>query len=98
MYLKSIVLFTIILCGNLVFAQGSNPNYQWLHPQPYGASVGWIKAWDANTIYAVGTAGNFIKSTDGGQTFTTNPNAGVPNAAPNPTSGDMRAASSLTLM
>ena len=97
MYLKSIVLFTIILCGNLVFAQGSNPNYQWLHPQPYGASVGWIKAWDANTIYAVGTAGNFIKSTDGGQTFTTNPNAGVPNAAPNPTSGDMRAASFLNM-
>ena len=85
MYLKSIVLFTIILCGNLMFAQGSNPNYQWLHPQPYGASIGWIKAWDANTIYAVGTAGNFIKSTDGGQTFRTNPNAGVPKMAPNPT-------------
>jgi photosystem II stability/assembly factor-like uncharacterized protein len=97
MYLKSIVLFAIILCGNLLFAQGSNPNYQWVHPQPYGASVGWIKAWDTNTIYAVGTAGNFIKSTDGGQTFTPNPNAGVPNAAPNPTTGDMRAASFLNM-
>lgn len=92
MHLRNIVLFTLILCGNVMFAQGSNPNYQWIHPQPYGASIGWIKAWDANTIYAVGTAGNFIKSTDGGQTFTINPNAGVPKTAPNPTSGDMRAA------
>ena len=95
MYLKRIVLFTIILCGNLVFAQGSNPDYQWLHPKPFGASVGWIKAWDTNTIYAVGTAGNFIKSTDGGQTFTINPNAGVPKISPNPTTGDMRAGSFL---
>ncbi len=92
MHLRNIVLFTLILCGNVMFAQGSNPNYQWIHPQPYGASIGWIKAWDANTIYAVGTAGNFIKSTDGGQTFTINPNAGVPKTAPDPTSGDMRAA------
>lgn len=96
MNLKSIIFLSIILIGQQLFAQGSNPNYQWLHPKPYGVSVGWIKAWDANTIYAVGTAGNFIKSTDGGQTFTINPNAGVPNAAPNPTYGDMRAASFLT--
>ena len=95
MCLRSTIFLSIILIGQQLFAQGSNPNYQWLHPKPYGASVGWIKAWDANTIYALGTAGNFIKSTDGGQTFTINPNAGVPKVSPNPTTGDMRAGSFL---
>ena len=96
MVMKSTIFLSIIMIGQILFAQGSNPAYQWLHPKPYGVSVGWIKVWDANTIYGVGTAGNFIKSTDGGQTFTINPNAGVPNPVPNPTTGDMRAASFLT--
>lgn len=94
--MKKIVLLTIAFCGQLLFAQGSNPDFEWLHPKPFGVSVGWIKVWDANNIYAVGTAGNFMKSTDGGQTFTINPNAGVPNPSPNPTTGDLRAASFLT--
>lgn len=94
--MKKIVLSVIVFCGQLLFAQGSNPDFEWVHPKPFGVSVGWIKAWDANNIYAVGTAGNFMKSTDGGQTFTINPNAGVPNPAPNPTTGDLRAASFLT--
>ena len=97
MKIKQIIILTIILCSNILFAQGANPIYHWVHPQPFGVSSGWIKAWDNNTIYALGTAGNFIKSTDGGETFTINPNAGVPNTPPNPTTGDMRAASFLDM-
>jgi len=92
--MKKTITFLCItfVMANFTLAQGSNPDYQWLHPKPYGASAGWIKVWDENNIYIVGTAGNFIKSTDGGQTFTVNPNAGVPNPSPNPTTGDLRAA------
>ncbi len=90
--MRRLFLLATFLMGQLLFAQGSNPNFEWLHPKPFGASVGWIKVWDANNIYAVGSSGNFMKSTDGGLTFTVNPNAGVPNLSPNPTTQDLRAA------
>lgn len=40
--------------------------WKWLHPTPQGNVLRWCKLWDANTWYAVGNEGTFIKTTDGG--------------------------------
>lgn len=67
----------------------ANPDYKWLHPSPIGTSMGNIKVWDANTVYAFGSGGTFVKTTDGGQTFSLNPFAGVPLGSPVNTTYDI---------
>ncbi|MEJ5262328.1 MAG: hypothetical protein WHT45_06585, partial [Ignavibacterium sp.] len=66
-----------------------DPSYKWLHPKPFGTSMGIVKIWDQNNIYFAGSAGTFIKTTDGGQTFSFNTYAGIPNAAPNILTNDL---------
>ncbi|MDY0083171.1 MAG: hypothetical protein RBR74_08320 [Ignavibacteriaceae bacterium] len=66
-----------------------NPSYKWLHPSPIGTSIGTIKVWDANTVYAFGSGGTFVKTTDGGQTFSLNPFAGVSMGNPYNTTYDI---------
>ncbi len=66
-----------------------DPAYKWLHPKPFGTSMGIVKIWDQNNIYFAGSAGTFIKTTDGGQTFSFNTYAGIPNAAPNILTNDL---------
>ena len=84
--MKKLLLFLFI--PFLTFSQ-NNPEYQWLHPSPIGTSMGVVKVWDANNVYAFGQAGTFVKTTNGGQTFTLNPFAGVPNALPYTTTNDL---------
>lgn len=84
--MKKLLLFLFI--PFLTFSQ-NNPKYQWLHPSPIGTSMGVVKVWDANNVYAFGQAGTFVKTTNGGQTFTLNPFAGVSNAFPYSTTNDL---------
>ena len=84
--MKQFLLFLIL--STLAIAQ-PGPNYQWLHPSPIGTSMGVVKVWDANTVYAFGSGGTFVKTTDGGQTFMLNPFAGVPVGPPFNTTYDI---------
>ncbi len=84
--MKKVLL--LLLFSTFLLAQ-STPPIQWLHPKPFGISIGWLKAWNNQLIYGVGGAGNFLKSTNGGVTFTNNPNAGVPYNANPALSGDL---------
>ncbi len=43
-----------------------NSPWEWLHQTPQGNTLRWVKMWDANTWYAVGFGGVFMKTTDGG--------------------------------
>ncbi len=54
----------------------SNQDWKWLHQSPQGNDLRWVKMWDANTIYAIGYKGTFIKTTDRGITWTVNHKAG----------------------
>jgi len=82
-------LCLMLFVVNFTLAQSTIPSYKWLHPKPFGASMGYVKVWDANNFYAFGSAGNFLKSTDAGQTFTINPTAGVPFGVPYTTYNDI---------
>ncbi len=58
-----------------VFEDGQqiyNSGWEWLHQQPNGNTLRWVKRWDASNWYAVGFAGTFIKTTDGGTNWFVN--------------------------
>jgi len=50
-------------------------DWKWLHQSPQGNELRWVKMWDANTIYAVGGKGTFVKTTNGGINWIVNSNA-----------------------
>ena len=60
-----IVLFVILCMNNNLIAQ-----WQWLNPTPQGHHLNSIYFTNANTGYAVGDAGTFLKTTDAGATWT----------------------------
>lgn len=88
MKIRQTILFLLFLAVNTVFAQ-NYPSYQWVHPKPFGTASGVVKVWDSNNFYTFGQAGTFVRTTNGGQTFTLNPFAGVPNSAPYTTTNDI---------
>jgi len=62
--MKKIILF-ILISVNLLNAQ-IYQDWKWLHQSPQGNDLRWVKMWNANTFYAVGMNGTFIKTTNGG--------------------------------
>ena len=49
-----------------------NSPWEWLHQTPQGNTLRWVKMWDANTWYAAGYGGTFMKTTDGGANWFVN--------------------------
>ncbi|MEZ4823998.1 MAG: hypothetical protein R2942_16965 [Ignavibacteria bacterium] len=47
-----------------------------MNGQPQSMGLKWVKYIDASTVYAVGDRGCFMKSTDGGDTWLINSQAG----------------------
>ncbi len=72
------ILFLLLL-PVVLFAQGPL-GLQYSHPKPFPMSITWAQYMGANTIYGVGSAGTFFKSTDDGQTWSLNYGAGVPSS------------------
>jgi photosystem II stability/assembly factor-like uncharacterized protein len=74
---KIVLLFTFFLSISILYPQDYT-NWKWQHQTPQGNTLRWVKMWDANTWYAVGLEGTFMKTTDGGQTWYFHHKAGVP--------------------
>jgi photosystem II stability/assembly factor-like uncharacterized protein len=53
-----------------------NSDWEWLHPTPNGNTLTWVQVIDANTWLMAGYGGTFMKTTDGGSTFTVYKNLG----------------------
>lgn len=70
-----VTLFLAFTAG--LFAQ-STPEWQWLHPRPQAQYLNWMKMVDANTWYAAGDYGMFMKTTNAGVNWTTK-TCGYPN-------------------
>jgi photosystem II stability/assembly factor-like uncharacterized protein len=68
-------LALLFLLANLSLAQ---LKWNWAHPQPQGNEIRWIRVWDANTWYAVGYSQTFMKTSNGGTTWTISHDAGWP--------------------
>jgi photosystem II stability/assembly factor-like uncharacterized protein len=73
----SLFFFFLLASGPDLFSQ-QNQDWQWLHEKPQGNTLRWVKAWDANNWYALGLAGTFMKTTDGGNNWYFHHSAGAP--------------------
>ena len=70
---KAIILVFIFLLvvfsfSPVSFAQVNN-EYKWVHLQPQGNSLQWVKRWDANNWYAIGYGATFMKTSNAGLTW-----------------------------
>jgi photosystem II stability/assembly factor-like uncharacterized protein len=74
-FLSLLLLFFTFFLTNQSFSQ-INLNWKWSHPKPQGNTLRYVKMFSATTWYAVGYAGSFIKTTDGGSSWSYYANAG----------------------
>jgi photosystem II stability/assembly factor-like uncharacterized protein len=75
-FLISILTICFAFCN--VHAQQDINGWFWLNGQPQGNTVNWVKIVDAANIFAVANRGVFMKSIDGGDTWSVNNQVGSP--------------------
>jgi photosystem II stability/assembly factor-like uncharacterized protein len=73
----STLLFLICFLFQNSYSQQNINGWYWINSQPQSNNINWIKYIDATHIYAVGANGTFMKSTDGGDTWIINTQAGI---------------------
>ncbi len=73
-----LVLFLAAFLCNAAFAQQDVNGWYWLNGQPTGNTLKAIKIFNTSTMYAVGGRGTFMKSNDGGDTWSVNNQVGNP--------------------
>jgi photosystem II stability/assembly factor-like uncharacterized protein len=78
--MKNYLLALILISFSLQLKAQTDPNIKWLHPSPQGNTLRCVKMWDANNWYIGGEYGMFMKTSDGGTTWTTTNLAGYPNS------------------
>ena len=74
---KLLPLYFLFLFTGSVFAQ-EYQDWKWLHEQPQGNTLRWVKMWDYENWYAVGYSGTFMKTSDAGATWWFHHKAGLP--------------------
>lgn len=75
--------FVMLLNGFLnSYSQQDVNGWYWLNGQPAGQTLKWVNIFDASNIFAVGGRGIFMKSADGGDTWSVNNTAGSPDNTP----------------
>lgn len=79
------IFHILLLCFILLFINNTlnsqvnyinNDAWKWLHPKPQGNNLTSCRTWSPGIIYASGWGGVFIKTTDSGETWYINHNAG----------------------
>jgi len=63
----------ILLAVNILLSQENSP-WKWSHPKPQGNTLRYVKIFNATTWYAIGYAGTFLKTTNGGTNWFINHN------------------------
>ena len=72
------IIFLLSAVCNYSYSQQDVNGWFWINGQPTGNTLRWVKIVDAANIYAVGDFGTFMKSTDGGDTWSVNSQVGSP--------------------
>ncbi|MBV6512920.1 MAG: Ycf48-like protein [Ignavibacteriaceae bacterium] len=80
-----LVLFFAFSISGLLNAQ-TGSDWKWLHPNPQGSQLRAVHAFSPTKWYALGAAGTFMKTTDGGATWSFHHQAGRPFATSGQTS------------
>jgi len=80
--LITLLVFTAFFFQNSYSQQNANGWY-WINNQPQGNTLSWVQIVDATHYYAIGDKGTFMKSSDGGDSWKINSQAGNPEKARN---------------
>jgi len=72
------LLFLLSFTIQNSYSQQNLNGWFWANSQPQANSLEWVQIIDATHIYAVGAAGTFMKSSDAGETWIINSQAGQP--------------------
>ncbi len=72
-----IFIFIFIFFIQNSYSQQNTNGWYWINSQPQSNNLNWVKIIDANHIYAVGENGTFMKSSDGGDSWRINTQAGI---------------------
>ncbi len=72
----ALLIFSFFLLSNSYSQQNVNGWY-WVNSQPQSNDLYWVQMIDANHLFAAGNNGTFMKSTDGGDSWIINSQAGV---------------------
>ena len=72
----STLIFLICFLFQNSYSQQNINGWYWMNGQPQSMQLNWIKILNTTTIYAVGNNGNFMRSTDGGDYWVINSDAG----------------------
>jgi photosystem II stability/assembly factor-like uncharacterized protein len=75
--MKNLLIALIFFAFTVNANSQTSTEWKWMHPRPQAQYLRWCKLVDANTWYAVGEYGMFMKSTNGGTNWTTK-TAGYP--------------------
>ena len=71
------MIFLISSAVNISYSQQNMNGWYWINGQPQSNTLNWVKIIDATHYYAVGENGTFMKSSDGGNTWIINSQAGI---------------------
>ncbi len=71
--------YLFILSNSLLMGQ-EYQDWKWLHEQPQGNRLRWVKIWDTNNWYAIGEYGTYMKTTNGGTSWYFHHQAGIPSS------------------
>ncbi|HMQ70630.1 MAG TPA: hypothetical protein PKA90_16735, partial [Ignavibacteria bacterium] len=77
----SILLFLLFFVFQNSYSQQNINGWFWVNGQPQSNDLNWIQILDASHYFAAGDNGTFMKSSDGGDTWIINSQAGVPDPA-----------------
>ncbi len=73
--------YTVLILISIIFqnsySQQNVNGWYWINSQPQSNNINWIRILDATHIYAVGNSGTFMKSSDGGDSWIINTQAGI---------------------
>lgn len=73
-FLTILFLFTVVQNS---FAQQNKNGWYWANGRSQSNQLNWVKIIDASHYYAVGDNGTFMKSSDGGESWSINTQAGI---------------------
>jgi photosystem II stability/assembly factor-like uncharacterized protein len=74
----SALIFLVCILFQNSYSQQNLNGWYWINSQPQANDLNWVKMIDATHYFAVGDHGTFMRSTDGGDSWIINSNAGQP--------------------
>lgn len=75
--MKKFLLLSFLFFLSQTMLPQEYQNWKWVHPKPQGNNLAWVKMFNNNCWYMVGSDGTFLKTTDAGNSWFYHHHAGI---------------------